>query len=578
MNKQYITFFKSTYKKYTNFAIEPIEEYFDGNIDFGEHVTCSISKYGHLISKMYVKIELPKLNVKLKQTNTINTFIKRIEDEYEICKKFIKLVQSTLIQIDNLKVNNVDMIKLKLTAARNSNKNVYENISSKDIYKTLLINIDVFTQINNVTDIKTFSIRINNNIRSIHKKYADKLKLLRKCSKSSTYDFNWVHNLGHYIIDSISIQMGGTSIADYDSTFANIYHDMHKNINHTETYDKMIGNVPNIELLGYTLYIPIYFWFSEDYGLSIPVAAMKCSDINIDIYIASLNDCAIFDQTFDQSQVKITNMTLIVEYVYVDISEKKRIIDNTHEYLISQYQTYNSQLLKPQKVLTFTIDFLHPIKTIIWVVQSQLNIDYGIRHIYGTIIAYNITGINSYNDNCIEIVIDNHIIKVGSCIKIIRTNIYDGNYEVISVTDNSVIVDTIFQNVIITFGILLLTDDNANINLGNPVEKSSIMLKGNMRFISDDAKFSSLVQNYEFGNSSIDEGINQCSLALYPLITYQPSGSMDFDTLKKAFLDITLSDLFMEQINIKNDNIKVSIYAINYNIIIFKNGRSTLLD
>ena len=55
-----ITFFKVVYRRHTNFAIENIEQVFNGTSDFGRKVTCQISRNGDLITKMYLRVVLPK--------------------------------------------------------------------------------------------------------------------------------------------------------------------------------------------------------------------------------------------------------------------------------------------------------------------------------------------------------------------------------------------------------------------------------------------------------------------------------------------------------------------------------------
>lgn len=55
-----ITFFKVVYRRHTNFAIENIEQVFNGSADFGRKVTCQISRNGDLITKMYLRIVLPQ--------------------------------------------------------------------------------------------------------------------------------------------------------------------------------------------------------------------------------------------------------------------------------------------------------------------------------------------------------------------------------------------------------------------------------------------------------------------------------------------------------------------------------------
>ena len=55
------SYFKSVYRRYTNFAIEPIRQIFTESPDFGKRVTCIIDKKGDLLSDILLEIELPSL-------------------------------------------------------------------------------------------------------------------------------------------------------------------------------------------------------------------------------------------------------------------------------------------------------------------------------------------------------------------------------------------------------------------------------------------------------------------------------------------------------------------------------------
>ena len=54
-----ITFFKVVYRRHTNFAVESIEQTFNGSADFGKRVTATISRNGDLIQQMYLEVDLP---------------------------------------------------------------------------------------------------------------------------------------------------------------------------------------------------------------------------------------------------------------------------------------------------------------------------------------------------------------------------------------------------------------------------------------------------------------------------------------------------------------------------------------
>ena len=56
-----ITFFKVVYRRHTNFAMEAIEQTFNGTADWGKRVTATISRNGDLIHRMYLQVTLPRV-------------------------------------------------------------------------------------------------------------------------------------------------------------------------------------------------------------------------------------------------------------------------------------------------------------------------------------------------------------------------------------------------------------------------------------------------------------------------------------------------------------------------------------
>lgn len=58
-----ITYFKVVYRRHTNFAVESIEQTFNGTADFGRKVTALISRSGDLIGRVYLQATLPAIAV-----------------------------------------------------------------------------------------------------------------------------------------------------------------------------------------------------------------------------------------------------------------------------------------------------------------------------------------------------------------------------------------------------------------------------------------------------------------------------------------------------------------------------------
>ena len=57
-----ITFFKTVYRRHTNFAVETIENSMNGNVDFGNRLNVTFNRNGDLINKMYIKITVNSVN------------------------------------------------------------------------------------------------------------------------------------------------------------------------------------------------------------------------------------------------------------------------------------------------------------------------------------------------------------------------------------------------------------------------------------------------------------------------------------------------------------------------------------
>ena len=69
-----ITFFKVVYRRHTNFAVEAIEQTFNGQADFNKRVTATISRNGDLIQQMYLEVILPACTGTLANTSNVWTY------------------------------------------------------------------------------------------------------------------------------------------------------------------------------------------------------------------------------------------------------------------------------------------------------------------------------------------------------------------------------------------------------------------------------------------------------------------------------------------------------------------------
>ena len=70
-----ITFFKMTYKRYTNYSIEQTPQYFKTTPDFGRRCTVNIGKNADLMSSIFIYINLPSIINDYNYTISNNNFL-----------------------------------------------------------------------------------------------------------------------------------------------------------------------------------------------------------------------------------------------------------------------------------------------------------------------------------------------------------------------------------------------------------------------------------------------------------------------------------------------------------------------
>jgi len=120
-------------------------------------------------------------------------------------------------------------------------------------------------------------------------------------------------------------------------------------------------------------------------------------------------------------------------------------------------------------------------------------------------------------------------------------------------------------------GLWSATSNNLPIldNGKNPTATAKLVLNGNDRFSQRDGFYFNVVQPYECHTGQCAPGINVYSFSLKPE-DYQPSGTCNFSRIDNADLEVTLST------NIQNFTSKARVYALSYNILRVMSGMGGL--
>ena len=78
--------------------------------------------------------------------------------------------------------------------------------------------------------------------------------------------------------------------------------------------------------------------------------------------------------TLSPSTVSPSSASLYVDYIYLDTDERRRFAQVSHEYLIEQLQFTGDESVNSDSN-KIKLNFNHPCKELIWVVQPDSNVD-----------------------------------------------------------------------------------------------------------------------------------------------------------------------------------------------------------
>ncbi len=218
---------------------------------------------------------------------------------------------------------------------------------------------------------RTVTCNINRNGDLITNMYVVvKLPYVAKAGPSAPV-WGYVNRLGHAIIDSVKIEIGGSKIDEQYGDWLNIWYELTHKSGQERGYAKMIGDIPeltNITLLekpAYTLYIPLQFWFNRNNGLALPLIALQYHDVRITIIFRSFNNCINYTQDVPPANISMTDSYLLIDYIYLDSEERKRFAQASHEYLIEQLQFTGSEAWSATNT-KLLLNFNHPSKYLVW--------------------------------------------------------------------------------------------------------------------------------------------------------------------------------------------------------------------
>jgi hypothetical protein len=565
-----ITFWKVTYRRYTNFAIESIEQTFNGQADFGRRVQCTISRNGDLAYRTYLQVTLPEINQLMGVGGSMN----------------------------------------------GNGSGVYAR---------------------------------------------------------------WLDYPGEQIVAQVEVEIGGQRIDRQYGDWMHIWNQLTMTTEQQRGYFKMIGNTtqltfitdpsfsdvdgpcdslaprqvcaPRNALPETTLYIPLQFWFCTNPGLALPLIALQYHEVKINLDIRPIDECLWAVTTlscntgeesaqtnasgYAQQQYapgrpvpaaiaynqSLVAASLYVDYIFLDTDERRRFAQNPHEYLITQLQFTGDESVGSSSN-KIKLNFNHPVKELIWVVQPDQNVDYCSSLVCDALL-FKVLGAQPFNYTDAIDALPNAIHAFGGPAGIAEdsrafidarglfkdagavdinngadfTGYWHGDqnpYNQINAGGNAVpasdaAIDGMDAALLAQLqdlssghkdnsgvsdaGTFVLSEASIDMHCWglNPVVTAKLQLNGQDRFSEREGSYFSWVQPYQAHTRCPDEGINVYSFALRPE-EHQPSGTCNFSRIDNATLQLVLSNATVEG----TKTAKVRVYATNYNVLRIMSGMGGL--
>lgn len=106
-----ITFFKTIYRRYTNFAMQAQDVPFIGQADFGSTLTATVSRNGDLIHQMYLVMDLPEINLSVLR-DAVSSIISGSSSSTAVTFRWVpfpgeRVVESAELQIGGVKIDTI---------------------------------------------------------------------------------------------------------------------------------------------------------------------------------------------------------------------------------------------------------------------------------------------------------------------------------------------------------------------------------------------------------------------------------------------------------------------------------------
>ena len=201
--------------------------------------------------------------------------------------------------------------------------------------------------------------------------------------------YYWTNGIGNVLVKQVDLEIGGQLIDRHYSEWIDIWNQLTLTEGQIGAYDNMVGNYNSVPSLRTNaenqlrVHVPMCFWFNKEYSYALPLIALQYHDVVLKITLRDFNSCYINESISTLlSGYQIEEFRAWVDYIHLDMEERRKFANTSHEYLIEQLQfDGNDFISKTDSSINKKLNFNHPVKELYWVHSTndalQTNINTG---------------------------------------------------------------------------------------------------------------------------------------------------------------------------------------------------------
>ena len=326
-----ITFWKGLFKRHTNFAMEAFRINFTGQPNWGTKQSCTINRNADLLYSTYLEVVLPHYDAATRKTAVYNN------DQYSLGYNLLKYVE---LEIGGQLIDRQygEWLFLWDTLCGTTEQSVMTHKLNGAAGRPQVVGTYGTGTTLNIASPSTAS-----GVTSVVGDAVDAVTLGQLTSTATSA------NLGYYVSGSGSASANQVFIPGVPAGCS----------------DGVAGH--NVAGHPTVVYVPLKFFYTRNPGAALPLIALQYHEVKINI-LWNDNATVSGDYTHVPVPAQPSQAAIYVDYIYLDVEERRRMAQESHEYLIEQVQ-YNED--KGLSAVNNRIDltFNHPVKELVWVVQ-----------------------------------------------------------------------------------------------------------------------------------------------------------------------------------------------------------------